>query len=204
VKRLRFLVASGPTREPLDPVRYLSNYSTGVMGNELAKAVKARGHRLTWVRCPDDAESARELLKRLEKELPKHDVLVMAAAVCDARPVEKSAVKIKKAKLRVIKLVENPDILATLARKKKKSQIFIGFALESEKFLENGFDKVIRKKLEAILVQRVADGVIPFGKRNLDAILIRRDSSLETLRSVTKTRVAALLVKEAEKAAEKA
>jgi phosphopantothenoylcysteine decarboxylase/phosphopantothenate--cysteine ligase len=201
VKKLRILVASGPTREPIDPVRYLSNYSTGTMGEALAKAVKRRGHRLTWVRCPEDAETARDLLKKLSRLLPKNDVLMMAAAVCDARPAEKAASKIKKAGFRQIKLVQNPDLLAELARKKKKSQIFIGFALESKNLLENGFDKLLRKNLEAILLQRVTNKSTPFGKQSIDAIVLRKDSSLQALKGVTKDRIAAVLVREAEKAA---
>jgi phosphopantothenoylcysteine decarboxylase/phosphopantothenate--cysteine ligase len=201
VKKLRILVASGPTREPIDPVRYLSNYSTGAMGEALARAVRRRGHRLTWVRSPEDAETARDLLKKLSALLPKNDVLMMASAVCDARPVQKAATKIKKAGFKQIRLTQNPDLLAELARKKKKSQIFIGFALESKNLLENGFDKLLRKKLEAILLQRVTENNAPFGKKTIDAILLRKDSSLQAMKGVSKDRIAAALVREAEKAA---
>lgn len=201
MKQLRILVASGPTREPIDPVRYLSNYSTGAMGEALAKAVRRRGHRLTWVRCPDDAQTARDLLKKLSGLLPKNDVLVMAAAVCDARPVLRAVTKIKKDRFRQLKLVQNPDILAELARKKKKNQIFIGFALESEKLLENGLNKLLKKKLEVILIQRVTDKEAPFGKKSINALVLRKNASLQSLKSVSKDRIAEMLVHEAEKAA---
>src|SRR3989338_3246555 len=96
MKKVRFLIASGPTREPLDPVRYLSNYSTGTMGRFLAAEAKKRHHAVDWVECPRDAETAIELQTQLQKRLPKSDVLIMVAAVCDVRPHRVSGIKIKK------------------------------------------------------------------------------------------------------------
>ena len=125
----------------------------------------------------------------------------MAAAVCDARPVLRAATKIKKAGFRQLKLVQNPDILEELARKKTKNQIFIGFALESEKLLENGLNKLLKKKLEVILIQRVTDKDSPFGKKSINALVLRKDASLQTLKNISKDRIAEVLVHEAEKAA---
>ena len=93
-KKIRFLIASGPTREPLDPVRYLSNYSTGTMGKYLAESAKKAGHKVTWVECPNKIETADELEIELKKLLPKNDVLIMAAAVCDVKPKKFSLLKI--------------------------------------------------------------------------------------------------------------
>lgn len=198
MKPLKFLIVSGPTREPLDPVRFLSNYSTGTMGRYLADAASKRRHRVTWVRCPDDAETAIELLALLKKEAPKHDVFIMAAAVCDVRPEKISAVKLKKDGLRGIRLVKNPDILATLARSKKRGQVFIGFGLESEAILERGYQKLVGKGLELILLQRVIAKKLPFGETAVEAYLLSPDKRYRYFPSIRKPQIAELLVREAE------
>ena len=121
---MRFLIAFGPTQEPLDPVRFLSNRSTGTIGRYLVSAARKKGHRVEAVECPKDVQTARDLEKKLKKSLPKNDVLIMAAAVCDVRPRLVSAMKLKKDKLLTVHMVRNPDILAGLARQKKKNQIW--------------------------------------------------------------------------------
>jgi phosphopantothenoylcysteine decarboxylase/phosphopantothenate--cysteine ligase len=197
----RFLIASGPTQEPLDPVRFLSNYSTGTMGKRLVEAARRRGHRVTWVECPRQAQTARELQRKLSALLPKNDVLIMAAAVCDARPARVSAVKIKKGALSAIRLVKNPDILASLAKKKKKGQVFVGFGLESEKILENGLKKLRAKGLELIVLQKVTKKRTPFGERPIEAYLLKKDGDVRRFGSISKERLAGLLVREAEQGA---
>jgi phosphopantothenoylcysteine decarboxylase/phosphopantothenate--cysteine ligase len=200
VKPLRILIASGPTREPIDPVRYLSNYSTGVMGAHLAAAAKKRGHRVTWIRCPDDAETAQDLRRTLARILPRHDVLMMAAAVCDARPARVAKAKIKKSALQSLKLVKNSDILADLARCKRSDQIFVGFALESDRVRVHAAEKLRQKKLEVILAQKVMGDGKPFGEGRIDATILRKDGSAIPLSRVQKRRIAGLLVREAERA----
>ena len=191
---MRFLIVSGPTREPIDPVRYLSNYSTGTMGKHLNDAAKKRGHRVDWVRCPENAETARDLLKELKRRLPKNDVLIMAAAVCDRRPASFSAQKIKKDELSTLRLVKNPDILHELSKIKKKKQIFIGFALESRNILKNGFEKLSRKGLELIVVQKVMRNHTPFGDKPIEAYVVDACGCVEHLRKVSKKALAMLLV----------
>lgn len=200
-KRLRFLVVSGPTREPLDPVRYLSNYSTGTMGAALAAAVRRRGHRLAWVRCPEMAESARDLLALLRKKIADQDVLIMAAAVCDVRPATVSAGKIKKKGLSGMRFVPNPDVLAALGTKKRRGQVYVGFALESENLVRNAESKLRAKNLELIIVQRVTNNQKPFGKTNVDAVLLDRKGSQTSLRRASKPRIAGLIVRRAERQA---
>ncbi len=200
-KTLRFLVVSGPTREPLDPVRYLSNYSTGVMGTELAAAIRRRGHTLTWVRCPEMAESARNLLQLLKKQISKHDVFVMAAAVCDVRPRSVASGKIKKGNLSEIRLVPNPDVLATLGKLKRRGQVFVGFALESKDVFQNAKKKLKTKNLELILVQKVSQNVKPFGKTSVNAVLLDNLGGRTDLPSASKAKIAVLLIREAEKRA---
>lgn len=197
-KKLRFLLASGPTREPLDPVRYLSNYSTGTMGRHLAQAIRRRGHRLTWVESPKDAETARALLVRLKHELPKNDVLVMASAVCDVRPAGVSTLKIKKGGLKALRLVENPDILQTLARSKKPSQVFVGFALESTQVQANAIGKLKRKKLELILAQKVTAKQAPFGEGRIEAAAYSADGKSRHFAKASKAAIAGYLVGRAE------
>lgn len=199
--KLRFLIASGPTREPLDPVRFISNYSTGVMGTHLAGIARRRGHKVTWVRSPEDAETARELLAKLKALLPKHDVLVMATAVCDVRPRAVSASKIKKDRLATLRFVKNPDILATLARFKKKRQIFVGFGLESADVLANGLRKMEQKNLEVIFLQRVKNSKTPFGNTPVEAFLVAKGKRYRYFPTLTKARAADLIVREAEERA---
>ena len=197
--RLRFLIVSGPTREPIDPVRYLSNYSTGVMGKNLVAAARSRGHRVEWVDCPRRAETALELERLLKRLVPKCDVLVMAAGVADARPAKFSGTKIKKNRLQTIRLVKNPDILAGLAKRKKKRQVFIGFGLESEDLVRRGAGKLERKGLELIVLQNVTAKKKPFGDRAIDAVLMGVRGRIEKRRSITKKRLASELIRRAER-----
>ncbi len=198
-KRLRFLIAFGPTQEPLDPVRFLSNYSTGVMGRSLVTAAKKRGHRVEAVECPQRVQTAQKLDRLMWDLLPKADVVVMAAAVADVRPAKVSAAKIKKDRLRGIRLVKNPDILAHLAKKKKRGQVFVGFGLESENLVKNGADKMRRKSLELIILQRVTKNNKPFGNKTVDATLMDRSGEKVFCRSVTKDRLAGILIRQAER-----
>lgn len=195
---MRVLIAYGPTREPLDPVRYLSNYSTGTMGKLLVQVAKKFGHQVTAVECPQDAQTARDLLKKLSALVPKHDVLIMNAAVCDVRPKTVSSAKIKKNKLETLKLIKNPDILATLAKKKKKGQIFIGFALESGKLLKNGLSKLRLKNLEVIYIQEVTSKISPFGKAKPKVHSLDRFGSSQSYGILSKERFAKIVILKAE------
>ena len=197
-KKLRFLIASGPTQEPLDPVRYISNYSTGTMGRHLVQAAKKRGHLVRWIECPQSAKTARDLLRKLQGFLPKSDVLIMAAAVCDTRPMSVSHQKLKKNKLSRLNLVQNPDVLANLAKKKRKEQIFIGFGLESKKLKENGLKKLKQKKLDFIVVQKVTKNQSPFGKNRVQAMIFDKKANLNRLGLVRKQKVAQILIHQAE------
>ena len=196
---MKFLIVYGPTREPLDPVRFLSNYSTGVMGKALVEAADAGGHRVDCVECPRDAESAADLLRVLKKRIAAAEVFVMAAAVCDVRPAELSRRKIKKTALGTVRLVKNPDILEALAEKKRRGQIFVGFALESEALLKNARRKMRAKNLDMIVAQPVTAEKSPFGKNRLEASVIGRRGVLKHFASVSKRALAGFLVREAEK-----
>lgn len=161
---LRILITAGPTREYIDPVRYLSNDSSGQMGFALAAEAKKRGHLVTLIHGPVNISapegvklvpvvSADDMLRVCRRAWPRHDVLIMAAAVADYRPRKASKTKIKKQKADFsLELEPTVDILATLAAQKRKNQRVIGFALEDRKPRQRARDKLTRKKLDAIVL----------------------------------------------------
>ena len=167
----RVIVTSGPTREPIDPVRYIANRSSGKQGHAIARAAAAAGADVTLVSgpvgLPDPAgvktvhvETARAMLEAVEKALPA-DVAVFAAAVADWRVAEPSSRKIKKGAAALPKLVlaENPDILASIAgRKAKRPALVIGFAAETEQVIEHAKAKLKAKRCDWILANDVSDG----------------------------------------------
>jgi phosphopantothenoylcysteine decarboxylase/phosphopantothenate--cysteine ligase len=165
----RLLVTSGPTHEPIDPVRYIANRSSGKQGHAIAAAAAAAGAEVTLVSGPVNipdppgvgivrVESAREMLAAVERALPV-DCAVFAAAVADWRVVQVGREKIKKAKgeTPALTLMENPDILATIAhRKGKRPRLVIGFAAETENVVANAKDKLQRKGCDWILANDVS------------------------------------------------
>jgi phosphopantothenoylcysteine decarboxylase/phosphopantothenate--cysteine ligase len=176
----RLLVTSGPTHEPIDPVRYIANRSSGKQGHAIAAAAAVAGAEVILisgpVNIPDPAgvkvvrvETAREMLAAVEQALPV-DCAVFAAAVADWRVAEAGRQKIKKAKgaTPALTLMENPDILATIAhRKTKRPRLVIGFAAETEKVIVNAKDKLKRKGCDWILANDVsAETGIMGGDRN--------------------------------------
>lgn len=165
--RLRFLITAGPTREFIDPVRFLSNRSTGKMGFALAEAAAAAGHAVTLVAGPValptphgitriDVVSARDMLAALQAALPAADVLIMAAAVADFRPAACAAAKLKKSAFGdSLSLVPNPDILKTLAPL-KGGRYFAGFAAETGDPLPEARRKLAEKGLDLIVANDVS------------------------------------------------
>lgn len=162
---LHVLVTAGPTREHIDPVRYLSNESSGRMGFELARAAVAAGHRVTLIAGPVDLPtpagvervdvvSALDMLASLEVHFPAADALFMAAAVGDFRPRERRAGKWKKegeGDGAVLELVENPDLLATVAAEKGTRRV-IAFALETSDGPRRAAEKLVRKNADWIVL----------------------------------------------------
>ena len=166
---VRALVTAGPTREPVDPVRFLANHSSGKQGYAIAEALVRAGAETTLISgpvaiAPPDGvklmrvTTAREMLAACEASLPA-DVLVMAAAVADWRPDIAANSKIKKSTDRVvplIKLVENPDILATLTQHARRPRLVIGFAAETDDVVENAIAKRARKGADWIIANDVS------------------------------------------------
>jgi len=170
------LVTSGPTHEPIDPVRYIANRSSGKQGHAIARAAALQGAKVTLVSGPVSiadpegvttihVETAEEMLKAVEKSLPA-DIAVFCAAVADFKVAHESHQKIKKKgdAAPTITLVQNPDILATIAaRKKSRPQIVIGFAAETHNVVSYAQDKLSRKGCEFIVANDVGEGTNVMG-----------------------------------------
>lgn len=167
---LRVVVTAGPTREPLDDVRYLSNASTGRMGIELAREARRRGARVTLVLGPTAeapppgvdvvrVETCRDMLTATRRAARAADVLVFAAAPADWRPAVRAKGKLKKdgsGRPRALTLVENPDIAATLGRTKGK-RVHVGFALEVQRPFFFARRKLEKKRFDAIVLNSPAN-----------------------------------------------
>jgi phosphopantothenoylcysteine decarboxylase/phosphopantothenate--cysteine ligase len=203
----RVLVTSGPTHEPIDPVRYIANRSSGKQGHAIAAAAAAAGANVTLVSGPVNVpdppgvsvvhvESAREMLVAVEKALPA-DVAIFAAAVADWRVANAGAQKIKKKPGRAtpeLALTENPDILSTIAHlKSRRPKLVIGFAAETENVATNAKDKLRRKGCDWILANDVSPqtGIMGGDRNTID--LVTRDG-VEAWPPQSKEDVAAMLV----------
>lgn len=206
-KRLRFLITAGPTREYLDPVRYLSNDSSGKMGFALAAAAARRGHQVVLVHGPVQLKpprgvkavavvSAADLLNACLRSWPKCDALIMAAAVADYAPTQIAQSKIKKnTRARVLRLKPTPDVLATLAGRKQDHQVVVGFALEDRRRRHNAEEKLRRKRLDAIVLNRPA----AIGAERSALEILVRGRPWQAFPPMAKTRAAVRLVELAER-----
>jgi phosphopantothenoylcysteine decarboxylase/phosphopantothenate--cysteine ligase len=184
----RVLVTSGPTSEPLDPVRVLANRSSGKQGHAIAAAAAAAGADVTLVSGPVNlpdppgvsvvhVETAREMLAAVEKALPA-DIAVFAAAVADWRPQQASQSKIKKqGRPPTIELVENPDILATIAhRKSRRPPLVVGFAAETDNVIANAKAKLARKGCDWIVANDVSPATGVMGGDSNTVHLVTADA----------------------------
>jgi len=174
---MHVLITAGPTHEPLDPVRFLGNRSTGKMGYALAEAFAAQGASVTLVsgpsQLPDPAsplirtvrvETAAEMFAAAEVAAEAADIWVFAAAVADYRPARVATDKIKKSgETLTLELVKNVDIAATLGRRKRAEQFAVGFALETSNELAHAQDKLRRKHFDLIVLNSLRDAGAGFG-----------------------------------------
>lgn len=203
----RVLVTSGPTHEPIDPVRYLANRSSGRQGHAIAAAAAAAGAEVTLVSGPVaipapagvrvvSVETAREMLAAVEAALPA-DLAIFAAAVGDWRPAETRAAKIKKdgAAPAPLALVENPDILATIAgRGTDRPRLVVGFAAETDSVLDHARAKIARKGCDLIVANDVSPAGGVMGGPTNTVHLIGRDGAVETWPTLEKDEVGRRLV----------
>jgi phosphopantothenoylcysteine decarboxylase/phosphopantothenate--cysteine ligase len=177
------LVTAGPTREKIDPIRFISNYSTGIFGYELAREAKRRGACVVLVSGPTAlkaprgvrllrVESAVEMERAVLREFPRADCVIMTAAVSDWRVKSVARKKIKRSSGKMtVNLVENPDILKSLGKRKKKGKFLVGFALETGNLARNALRKLREKNLDMIVANKIAPRSSVFGPRAIDVLI---------------------------------
>lgn len=195
------LVSAGPTREYLDPVRFLSNPSSGKMGYAVAEAALSRGAEVTLVSGPSSleppggatlkrVESAAEMLSALKAHFGAADVLVMSAAVADWRAERVAVEKVAKiGESRTLELVRTPDILSELS-KVRVQQVMVGFAMETHSGVERAADKARRKKLDFICLNYPAEAHTSFGGDDNEITFVTPDGRAEALPLLPKREVA--------------
>ena len=189
----RVVVSAGGTREELDPVRFLGNWSSGRQGYALARTAAARGAEVTLVSANVDladpagtkverVTSARQLESAVLAAAAAADAVVMAAAVADYRPEARSDEKVKKAGAapEPLRLIENPDILRELAAHRRPGQVIVGFAAETEDVLAHGRAKLAAKGCDLLVVNRVGRG-LAFGTEDNEAVVLAADGSATTV-----------------------
>ncbi|MCL5292646.1 MAG: bifunctional phosphopantothenoylcysteine decarboxylase/phosphopantothenate--cysteine ligase CoaBC [Actinobacteria bacterium] len=211
----RIVVTAGGTREPIDPVRFFGNRSSGLMGFEVAREVLKRGGEVTLVTGPSSllppqgadvvrVTTASEMLEAVLNLFDDADVIVMTAAVTDYRPRERAERKIKKeerAKL-AVELEPTPDILKELSIR-KKDQVIIGFAAETENVVQNARKKVADKKLDLIVANDISREGVGFGSDKLDAVILTPDGAVLELGIVEKKEVARIIAERLARAVSK-
>ena len=182
---LRVLISAGATREPIDPVRFLSNYSTGYMGSRLAAEALRRGHRVRVISGPSveplpagaqvvPVVEAREMEQALRRAAGRADVVIMAAAVSDFRPARVATEKLRRRAPLMLRLEATPDIIARLPRRKR--QLVVGFALESDRVVPRARVKLRAKRLDLVVAQRANGTGTPFGNHPVEAWLVGRET----------------------------
>ena len=204
----RILITSGGTREPIDPIRFIGNRSSGKQGFALAMAAASRGAQVHLVTANTDlpviegitttaVETAEQMAAVLAVEFPHCDALIMSAAVADAKVLNYSDIKIKKESLGTVELDKNPDILKSLSQSKKIGQVIVGFAAETssnELALEqSGFDKLSSKSLDIIYVNNVSGGAI-FGSDKTEGLIIDKQKNVIKVPEISKDTLSDILL----------
>ena len=199
----KILISGGGTREAIDPVRFIGNRSSGKQSMALARAALLRGAEVHLVAANMDisilpgltvthVESAAEMRVALDDTFESCDVLIMCAAVADAKPVRSVVEKIKKSLFTSIELEANPDLLAELGVR-KRAQVMIGFAAETSNLIESARAKLLAKGLDIIYVNDVSNGAI-FGKDTTSGMILTRTGADIALKEVSKDALANLLL----------
>ncbi|MFN8659515.1 MAG: bifunctional phosphopantothenoylcysteine decarboxylase/phosphopantothenate--cysteine ligase CoaBC [Candidatus Obscuribacterales bacterium] len=194
------LVTAGGTREAIDPVRFIGNRSSGKMGIAVADAAYARGADVTLITTVEVdrpypsifVETAQEMQEAVEAEFDTCDGLIMTAAVADYRPIHVSNKKIKKSESEdlVLELTKNPDILDLLGQIKRKNQVIIGFAAESEELMNNAQAKLKRKQLDIIVGNDITVPDIGFGSDYNAVVILSAEGTRENLPRMPKRSIA--------------
>lgn len=206
LKNKKVLITVGGTREYIDPVRFITNKSSGKMGLALAEVAKNAGAQVSVVSTVPvnisgisiiNVETAEQMFKATEKEFQSSDILIMAAAVADYKPKSTSETKEKK-KADVneisLELVKNPDVIATIAKNKKESQFIAGFAAETNDLIVNAKKKLEEKNLDMIIANDVSRKDIGMNADNNEVTILYRDGSSEKIEKNTKKHVSKLII----------
>ena len=201
----KIIVTAGPTIEPIDPVRFISNPSSGKMGFAVARAAEHRGAEVTLISGPTHladpmnvttirVRTAEEMAHRVFQLMENADVIIKSAAVSDYRPKESKIHKIKKAKSEmVLRLQQNKDILKTLGQK-KKHQVLVGFAAETRELKKNATQKLAEKNLDIIAGNLVGSADSGFASDTNTVTLFFKDGTTESLPAMDKLEVAHILL----------
>ena len=205
--KLKALVTAGPTYEPIDPVRFIGNYSSGLMGFSLAESLAEKGIEVELVSGPTSLEinhplirrknvkTAAEMLTVCESFANQVDIMIMAAAVADYTPTDTQLLKIKKENTaKQIELKPTVDILKTLASKKKVNQFIVGFALETDHEVENAKKKLHSKNADLIVLNSLNDTGAGFGVKTNKVSLIDIDDNVLNIPLQSKKDVAEIIV----------
>ncbi|MEO8151393.1 MAG: bifunctional phosphopantothenoylcysteine decarboxylase/phosphopantothenate--cysteine ligase CoaBC [Bacteroidia bacterium] len=212
LKGKRIVITAGPTREPLDPVRFLSNHSTGKMGVAIADEAHNRGGAVTLILGKGAekisaksypvvyVDSADEMLTTCKKDFTASNIFIMSAAVADYTPADYSDIKIKKkTDAFEIKMKATTDVLATLGKSKKKNQFLVGFALETNDELKHAQQKLERKNLDMIVLNSLQDAGAGFATATNKITIIHRNNTIENFSLKSKADVAADILNSIEK-----
>ena len=204
----KILITAGGTREPIDPIRFIGNRSSGRQGFALAAAAASRGAQVHLVAANTDlpviegvtitsVETAEQMAAVLEYEFSECDALIMSAAVADAKVANYSEQKIKKEKLDFVSFSKNPDILKNLSEKKKPGQVIVGFAAETISGLaelqQRGEEKLVSKSLDLIYVNNVSDGAV-FGSENTQGLIIDKNHNVIRVPQISKDTLSDILL----------
>ncbi len=214
--RLHLVVTSGPTREFIDPIRFLSNPSTGRMGYYIARAGANKGYRVTYISGPVNVQyrtvkgvkknisvvSTQDMLDAVLDNLKENTILIMAAAPADYRPVIRYDQKIKKKDVPAIELIPNPDILKTSHEKiqseKLKGVYLIGFAAETNDTESYAKEKLVKKSLEMIFLNDVTAKNAGFGTDTNQLTVFRKDGTSQVWKTEPKERLGHKIIEEIE------
>lgn len=198
---LKILVTAGATMESIDPVRYITNHSTGKMGIAIAKAARYRGAEVTLVHGAIsvnkpigincfETKSANEMYKACLEFFPQHDILIKSAAVADFKPSIYEENKIKKKDNMTIQLEKNVDILSELSKIKRENQIIIGFCMETKDLIQNATSKLKAKKLDMIVANNLFDENAGFATDNNTVTILDKEGHTDKLPNMDKFLVA--------------
>ncbi len=203
-RRKTILITAGPTREHIDPVRFISNLSSGRLGYEIAQEARRRGHKVILISGPTSLPapsgikvihivSADELEKKVFEFFRKAHILFMTSAVCDYQPSHFIRQKIKRKKDIMLHLKSTHDILKKIA-KHKKDKIVCGFSLETHDLLRQAYRKLNEKKMDFIVASLFKGGVNPFGEHRMKPIILDKFGSRYSIGVKTKKQLAVFLL----------